>query len=434
MVENAKPWRVETSSRKRLLDAFFKVDEITVSHQQFNGEMSPERAYLVFERGDAAAALLYDEDRRKIIAVNQFRLPTLQKGRGGGWLVEAAAGMIRSGEDGKLKETPLDCLKREILEETGYQVSQAIPIATFFSSPGGSTEVIYLYYASVRRTEKIEEGGGLKEDGEDIEVVEIDLDQFFDRLTAHEFEDPKLIIAGQWLLARRASVRAEFDVGVSKTFKYKVKSGKDLFLKIKTGDIRATRGTDVWVNSENTDMMMDRFFGKSVSATIRYLGAKKHENGQDIEEDTIGRALAYKLGDRNYVAPASVIETTSGALEGPPYYVKRIFHVAAVKGRIGEGLSASLKTVGECMENVLTEISRVKRYQSVLVPMLATGQGGYPVQEVAPILVERALAYFKARPKSSLREICFLAYSVGDKEVLEREMGNSPELEYLGLE
>ncbi len=439
MADKAKPWRIDISGRRRLLDAFFKIDEVTVSHQQFDGEMSPERAFLVFERGDAVAALLHDEERRKIIVVNQFRLPTLNKGHnGGGWLIEAVAGMIRGDAEGKPAETPLECLTREVLEETGYQITEATPISTFFSSPGGSTEMIYLYYASVRRTERIKEGGGVKEDGEDIEIVEIDLDVFFDRLTAREFEDPKLIIAGQWLMARRASSRAEYDPDNSKTYKYKLKGSKDVIVGIKTGDIAATRGCDVWVNSENTDMMMDRFFGRSVSATIRFLGAQRHSNGQDVEKDTIGRALLDALGDRSYVAPASVIETTSGSLANAPYYVKRIFHVAAVQGRMGQGksgqgLTATLKTLAQCMDNVLAEIA-AKKYRSVLVPMLATGQGGHPVQDVAPVLVERALAFLKSRPKSPLKEIYFLAYSVGDKEDLQRELANSKVLESLPQE
>jgi len=204
MAEHKMPQRVEISSRKRLLDAFFKVDEVTVSHEQFNGEMSAPRPYLVFERGDAVAALLYDPGRRKVITVSQFRVPTLGKGREGGWLIEAVAGMISTSADGALAETPLECIKREVQEETGYRITEAKPIFTFFSSPGGSTECIFLYYAEVKETDKVAEGGGLAADGEDIEIVELDIEDFFAKLSAGEFEDPKLIISGQWLMARHS--------------------------------------------------------------------------------------------------------------------------------------------------------------------------------------------------------------------------------------
>ncbi len=204
MAENEKPQRVVIYNERRLLDAFFKVDEATVSHEQFNGEMSTPRPYLVFERGDAVAALLYDPERRKVITVNQFRLPTLQKGRGGGWLIEAVAGMIDEPANNSPRETPIECLRREVREETGYRLMNAKPIFTFFSSPGGSTERIYLFYGEVQQTDKVAEGGGLRADGEDIEIVEFDIEDFFAELRAGEFEDPKLIISGQWLMAKHA--------------------------------------------------------------------------------------------------------------------------------------------------------------------------------------------------------------------------------------
>ncbi|MGA7329217.1 MAG: NUDIX domain-containing protein [Rhodomicrobium sp.] len=419
MPENVKPWRVEISDPKRLLDAFFKVDEYTVSYEQFNHDMSSKRRLLVFERGDAVAALLYDPERRKVIAVNQFRLPTREKGRGRGWLVEAVAGMVRTSKDGRPEETPLQCLIREVQEETGYQLTEAKPVSTFFSSPGGSTELIYLYYAEVRTIDQRAEGGGVKDDGEDIEIVEYDIEDFFKRLTAGEFEDPKLIIAGQWFMAQRGALRAEFHDEVSRTFEYKLpaKNGKAPFvIGIKTGNIKATKDVEVWVNSENTDMMMDRFFAHSVSATIRSLGARKHEDGRSIAEDTIGKALAAEMGSRNFVKPGTVLQTTAGELERT-HNVQRIFHVASVAGKIGAGLSTSLANIELAMDNVLRAIA-AKRYSSALVPIFGTGQGGYPVSEVAPLLVKRAFVFFKEHPKTPLRNIYLLAYSEGDLEVL----------------
>jgi nudix-type nucleoside diphosphatase (YffH/AdpP family) len=427
MTEKPKPWQVKISEPRHLLDAFFKVDEYTVSHERFDGKMSKEQSLLVFERGDAVAALLYDPARRKIITVNQFRLPTREKGRNRGWLIEAVAGMIRTSKDGRPMETPTECLIREVREETGYQLTHATPVSTFFSSPGGSTERIYLFYAEVRQTAQVEKGGGVPEDGEDIEIVEFDIDEFFRLMTAGEFEDPKLIIAGQWLMARRATFRAEFDETQSRTFKYKMKTSQGRVLGVKTGNIKAIKDVEVWVNSENTDMMMDRFFGHSVSATIRSLGAKKHKGGT-IEEDTVGKELAKELGNRNFVKPGTVLETGSGELEGS-HGVLRIFHVATVAGRIGEGLSTNPLNLERSIDSVLNAISGAKRYKSVLIPIFGTGQGGFPVHEVAPLLVSRALAFFEENPNSKLKEIYFLAYSEGDLEILTSAMNKSPLLE-----
>ncbi len=425
MPENVKPWRVDISERRRLLDAFFKVDEITVSYEQFDNKMSPAKPMLVFERGDAVAALLYDPERRTVIAVNQFRLPTRDKGQGRGWLIEAVAGMIRT-KDGNPDESPLQCLIREVQEETGYQLTKATPVSTFFSSPGGSTERIYLFYAEVRTTNKVTEGGGVKADGEDIEIVEFDIDEFFRKLTGGEFEDPKLIIAGQWFMAQRGTIKAEYDDTETRTFRAKI--GPRQILGIKTGNIGATRDVEVWVNSENTDMMMDRFFGRSVSATIRSLGAKKHQDGRSIAEDTIGKALAAELGTRNFVKPGTVFKTAAGEL-ARTHNVRKIFHVASVAGQIGTGLSTSLANLDLSMDNVLQAISEDKRYKSALFPIFGTGQGGFPVPDVIPRLVQRAVSFFKENPKSRLKEIYFLAYSEGNLEILRSAIE-----EYAGVE
>ncbi len=176
----------------------FKIQKALVSHEQFDGSMSPNNRRLIFDRGDAAAGLLYDPRRRKVIAVNQFRVPTFGKGSGGGWITETVAGMIGPHPDESRMETPHECLVRETFEETGYHLTHATPIATFFASPGGSNELIYLFYAEVSETAKASDGGGLKSEGEDIQVVEIDRDDFFRKLSIGEFQDPKLIIAGLW--------------------------------------------------------------------------------------------------------------------------------------------------------------------------------------------------------------------------------------------
>ena len=442
-----QPSRVEVSSRHRLLDNFFRIDEVAVSHEQFDGEMSPERKVIVSDRGDAVAALLYDAGRRKVIAVKQFRLPAYGKDDGGGWLVEAVAGMIHTSADGAYEETPLQCLIREVKEETGYEIAQATPICTFFPSPGGSTELIHLYYAEVRPADQTSGGGGVKNEGEDIQITEFGIEDFLSKLIAGEFKDPKLIIAGHWFMASRnfkffaaldevaclrRDERAEFDPNVSRTIAYKVKKGEGRILGIKTGDIKAVRGVDVWVNSENTDMMMDRFFGKSVSAAIRYLGAEKDEKGVAIKRDTIGLALQAALGERNYVQPGFVIPAPPGELAKPPYNLKRIFHVASIAGRIGEGLTTSLETVSLAIDNVLAAID-AKRYKSALVPLLATGQGSFPVHESSSDPCGASAHIFRRSPESqSEGDLLSRLYQYGqnllEKLLQERIGGDAPQL------
>ena len=207
MAKKSNPSRVEIVKRERLLDAYFKVDEITVSHERFDGAMSEPRPYLVMDRGDAVAALLYDPERRKVIAIEQFRIPVYGKSERGGWLIEAVAGMIAANPDGSFAETPLESVIREVREETGYHIADARHICTFFCSPGGTTERIFLYYAEVRQADRLSAGCGLEEEGEDIALIEYDVEDFFARLAAGEFEDSKLNMAGFWLMAEHAKAR-----------------------------------------------------------------------------------------------------------------------------------------------------------------------------------------------------------------------------------
>ncbi|ADP70603.1 NUDIX hydrolase [Rhodomicrobium vannielii ATCC 17100] len=417
MPDLAKPSRVTISEHSRVLDLFFKVDDYAVSHERLDGAMSEPRSTLVFERGDAVGALLYDPERRKIITVRQFRLPVHLREPGRGWMVEAVAGMLNT-TDGGESETPYDCVMRETQEETGYQLTRLTPVGKYYSSPGGSTEIIHLYYAEVRTVDQTEKGGGNAAEGEDIEIVEFAIDEFFDRLVAGEFQDPKLIIAGQWLMARRGNLAAEYDTKTSRTFVAELNPRQTI--GIKTGNISAIKDVEAWVNSENTDMQMDRFFRRSVSATIRVLGAKKHEGSTSIQEDTIGLALTKALGGRNFVTPGTVLETEPGELE-KTHNVQRIFHVASVAGDIGTGLSTTLANIERSIDNVLAAISK-RRYRSALIPLFGTGQGGFPVSEVVPVLVKGARDFFAENPKSPLREIYFVAYSEGDLARLKNEI------------
>ena len=187
--------RVVILEQERMLDTFFKVDKITVSYKRFDGTMSPPSPRLVLNRGDAVAALLFDPEQRKVIAVRQFRLPTY--GKSTGWLVEAIAGMIDA------DETPEEALIREVSEETGYRIEHPQRICTFFPSPGGCSERIFLYYAEVSGADKL---AAHQEADENIALVEFDLPEFFDKLEAGEFEDSKLNMAGYWLMATQRSV------------------------------------------------------------------------------------------------------------------------------------------------------------------------------------------------------------------------------------
>lgn len=192
-----KSRRAEIHSISREFDGFFKVDEIDVTHEAVDGTPRREQR-LVFERGDAVAVLLYDAASQEVIVLEQFRAPVLVARRrddrhsSDGWIVEAVAGMIDDGE------TPEQAVIREAQEETGYRIAVPRPIGMFFSSPGGTSERIFVYFAEVVAADRTGEGGGIAGE-EDLALVRLGTDELFRRLRSHEIQDPKLAIAAYWL-------------------------------------------------------------------------------------------------------------------------------------------------------------------------------------------------------------------------------------------
>jgi nudix-type nucleoside diphosphatase (YffH/AdpP family) len=183
--------KVEVISCRRVFDDFFKVDEAKLRFERYDGTMSEAVRRLNFERGDSAAALLFDARSRTVYLIEQFMYPTLAKA--GGWLETVVAGMIDEGE------TPAETIRREILEESGFAAERIEPIADFFVSPGGSSERIFLFCALVSDSARVADGGGVATEHEDIKLVTMALDDFLARLATHGFADAKTIVAGYWL-------------------------------------------------------------------------------------------------------------------------------------------------------------------------------------------------------------------------------------------
>jgi nudix-type nucleoside diphosphatase (YffH/AdpP family) len=194
------PHKAVIERQRRLFDDFFKVDEFLVAHEQIDGDMGATQRQLVFERGDAAAVLIFNADRRAVVLVEQFRMATLVGRRRddphttNGWIVETVAGMVDAGE------TPEVAAIRETREETGYHPQRVELIGKFFASPGGSSERFFLYFAEVSDADRIRTGGGV--DGEDIRIVHMPTDELFDRLAQGKIDDAKLYLAAYWLKSR----------------------------------------------------------------------------------------------------------------------------------------------------------------------------------------------------------------------------------------
>jgi ADP-ribose pyrophosphatase len=413
--------KAEIQKQTRLFDDFFKIDEVLVSHERRDGTMSPSERRLIFERGDSVAVMLYNPDTHAVVMVNQFKVPALIARRRDnpaatdGWITEAIAGMIDGGE------TAEEAVIRETLEETGYKIEKPELICKFFSSPGGTSERIFLYFAQVSEADRIGKGGGLE--GEDVRVVQRSAHELFEQLEKKQIEDPKLAIAAYWLqdhIRRMKPLKPE-------TMKFAIKDKPDRIVGYKTGTIEDVRGVSIWVNSENTDMMMDRFIGKTVSAKIRYLGANKEEDS--VLDDTIQESLRGVVGERAHVKIGTVLVTESGMLFGS-HQVERIFHVATVEGGPGSGVKADPDKLKHCVERVLSRVEQEnrklprivrKRFLTTIVfPMLGAGDGGLSIESVAESLIPVAIDYLRNNPNPSLQEIYFLAFKSRDRSACDR--------------
>lgn len=178
-------------NEKTIFDDLYKITEAEVTFDSFKEKPITARR-LAFERGDSVAIILFETDSDSILLTNQFRYPTCKYDDG--WLLEIPAGSLEK------NETPEDCIEREVMEELGYQIKKPKIIHTFYTSPGASTERIFLFYAEVSQKDKIAKGGGNDDESEDIELVKIPESEIPKKIL--ELKDAKTILALQWYLLK----------------------------------------------------------------------------------------------------------------------------------------------------------------------------------------------------------------------------------------
>ena len=185
---------VELISEKVVFDDFFKLVEGRLRFEKFSGEMSEEVRRLCFERGDAVAVVLYrppgaDAGTKagSLILIEQFRYPVYRaRGRRDGWIYELVAGVIEEGE------TPEQVVRREVLEETGFEIDRPIPLARIYPSPGGASERIFLYFARI--TGRRHQGGGSSLEHEDIRILELPVQEVYRMVETGLIQDAKTLL------------------------------------------------------------------------------------------------------------------------------------------------------------------------------------------------------------------------------------------------
>jgi ADP-ribose pyrophosphatase len=184
--------RIEVISEQEVFRKFiFRIKEAHFRFERYDGSMSDETIRLNLDRGDSVAAIVHDTSNDTVVLTEQLRYPTCAKGPG--WIMELPAGVLDESEE------PAQALRREIIEEVGYSVSSIEPISTFYVSPGGTSERILLFYASVTPSNRVSSGGGLESEGEDIRTVSLPVAEALQRVRDGEIVDAKTIIGLQWL-------------------------------------------------------------------------------------------------------------------------------------------------------------------------------------------------------------------------------------------
>ena len=144
----------------------------------------------VYDRGNGATILLYNRHKQTVVLVRQFRIATWINGNEDGMLIETCAGQLDNDE-------PEECVRKEAIEETGFEVGEVRKLFELFMSPGGVTELIYFFIAEYNDTQRANDGGGV--DDEDIEVLELPYHRALEMMANGEIRDGKAVILLQYL-------------------------------------------------------------------------------------------------------------------------------------------------------------------------------------------------------------------------------------------
>ncbi|RBY92103.1 GDP-mannose pyrophosphatase [Blastococcus sp. TBT05-19] len=166
----------------------------TLERRRRDGEQVVEQRE-TYDRGNGATLLPYDAERRTVLLTRQFRYPVYVNGHPDGLLIEAAAGLLDD-------DSPEDAVRREVEEELGVTVGEVEHVFDVFMSPGSVTECLHFYAAPYRPRDRTGAGGGLADEGEDIEVLELPFDEALAMVDDGRIADAKTIMLLQWAALR----------------------------------------------------------------------------------------------------------------------------------------------------------------------------------------------------------------------------------------
>jgi len=190
---------VDIRQTETVYQGFFRMLRLRLRHRRFDGSWTGEMTRELFDRTACVGVLLYDPAADTVVLVEQFRIGTILRD-GRHWLMEVVAGIIDDGE------TPEDVARREAEEEAGCTITDLVPIAGFYPTPGGCSEYLHLYCG---RVDSRDIGGlhGLAEEHEDIRVHVLPADQAIAMADDGRIDNGAALVALFWLDRRKGELR-----------------------------------------------------------------------------------------------------------------------------------------------------------------------------------------------------------------------------------
>jgi nudix-type nucleoside diphosphatase (YffH/AdpP family) len=182
--------KVKNINVQLLSDNWYTLNKITFDYLNDNGVWETQHRES-YDRGNGAGILLYNPNKKTVILTKQFRMPTYVNGNDDGMMIEVCAGVL----DG---DAPEKCAIKEAEEESGYKVTSIKKVLEAYMSPGAVTEILHLFIAEYTDEMKVSEGGGLDDEHENIEVLEMLFSDAIDLIANNEIVDAKTILLLQY--------------------------------------------------------------------------------------------------------------------------------------------------------------------------------------------------------------------------------------------
>jgi len=181
--------RVRVHTEQVLSDDWYLLKKTTFDFLRSDGTWQ-RQSRETYDRGNGATILLYNRARRTVILTRQFRYPAFVNGYSN-LLIETPAGLLD-------QHSPEEAIRKETMEETGYQIHEVKKVFEAFMSPGSVTEKLYFFVAEYDAAARREDGGGVLHEGEDIETIEMKLDDALGKIQTGEIRDGKTIMLLQY--------------------------------------------------------------------------------------------------------------------------------------------------------------------------------------------------------------------------------------------